>query len=364
MDKRKLLLLVIAIFLVVVFLAYFFKFGPGRQSNAVLEGRVFDISPQVSGLIKEVNVQDNFAVSRDFVLFNIDPAPYQAEYERAAASLLALQQGIPSADAEFGQGLVEWEQRIRKALEVEKKTLSTVEELSTALASATFQRRKAESGGNKQLREKARQLEAELSAKLAMAKQQQDIASTARNKAEQDLAQIKEQMEENRGAQLQAMLAHQMNAAKLRLELAQQNLNNTQVRSPVDGYVLEVTVKPGQEAVAGQKMLQVVPLDPESLWLTTFFPPEQAAKLEPEQECDVLFIDLPDVPLKGKIDSIRAATSGLLPLSNSGSGGQSKDFADKFAKEGNMVAVKVLLLNYDPANMPPLRLGMEAKVTP
>lgn len=360
MDKRKALLLVIAIFLVAVFLAYFFKFGPGRQSNAVLEGRVFDIAPQVSGLIKEVNVQDNFAVSRDFVLFSLDPAPYQAEYERAAASLLALQQGIPSVDSEFGQGLAEWEQRIRKAMEVEKKTLGNVEALSTALAAATLQRRKAESGGNSQQRERARQIEAELSAKLAAAKQQQDVASTARSKAEQDLGQIKEQMEENRGAQLQAMLQHQMNAANLRLDLAQQNLNNTQVRSPVDGYVLEVAVKPGQEAVAGKTLLHVVPLDPDSLWLTTFFPSEQAARLEVEQECDVVFVDLPDLPLKGKIASIRAATNGL----NLGAGGQNKDFAAKFSKEENMVAVKVALLDYDPASMPPLRLGMEAQVTP
>lgn len=50
-----------------------------------------DVRPQVSGTIVAVNFKDGALVKKGDVLFVIDPRPYQAEVDRAAAQLAAAQ---------------------------------------------------------------------------------------------------------------------------------------------------------------------------------------------------------------------------------------------------------------------------------
>jgi membrane fusion protein, multidrug efflux system len=67
-----------------------------------------DVRPLVSGTIVAVNFQDGALVKKGDVLFVIDPRPYQAEVDRAAAQLAAAQSraGYAQSDWERAQRLI------------------------------------------------------------------------------------------------------------------------------------------------------------------------------------------------------------------------------------------------------------------
>jgi multidrug efflux system membrane fusion protein len=67
-----------------------------------------DVRPLVSGTIVSVNFQDGALVKKGDVLFVIDPRPYQAEVDRAAAQLAAAQSraGYTQSDWERAQRLI------------------------------------------------------------------------------------------------------------------------------------------------------------------------------------------------------------------------------------------------------------------
>jgi multidrug efflux pump subunit AcrA (membrane-fusion protein) len=67
-----------------------------------------DVRPQVSGTIVAVNFKDGALVKKGDVLFVIDPRPYQAETDRAAAQLAAAQarNGYAQSDWQRAQRLI------------------------------------------------------------------------------------------------------------------------------------------------------------------------------------------------------------------------------------------------------------------
>jgi membrane fusion protein (multidrug efflux system) len=58
-----------------------------------------EVRPQVNGIIKERSFKEGAEVSADEVLYVIDPAPYQAAHDSAAATLQKAEAMVPSAQA-------------------------------------------------------------------------------------------------------------------------------------------------------------------------------------------------------------------------------------------------------------------------
>jgi membrane fusion protein (multidrug efflux system) len=78
---------------------------PGRTSAYL----VAEIRPQVSGLLQQRRFTEGADVKAGELLYQIDPAPYQAAVDQAAAALAVAEAGLPAlrARAERLQGLVE-----------------------------------------------------------------------------------------------------------------------------------------------------------------------------------------------------------------------------------------------------------------
>ena len=357
MDKRKIFIAVIALLMLVVVVLYGQGLITQSDYNARLEGRIFDVSTKVTGLVLKVNAQEDTFVTEDFPLIEIDPKQYLAELELASAQFKSLEQGIPNAQNNPLAGILEWEQRVAASSKAEKEAIAKRENLSLQHAKAQLARRQAELKGNPEQLEKTRQEENNLSQAMENARTQQEQLSNARSKAEQDLTAVKEQAWEYSTPEGMAEVrASQLAAQKIILEKAKENLKNTVVHAPVDGYILTIMSSEGQEAQAGVPVLQVVPLEAKYLWLTAYFDEKEVAKLQIGQECNIKFTALPELDLKGHILSIRAATAAL-PL-------QDDDFSANFKASKNMVPVKVSIDNYDADTMPQVRLGMTALVKP
>jgi membrane fusion protein (multidrug efflux system) len=70
---------------------------PGRTSASL----VAEVRPQVGGIIRQRNFKEGSEVKAGDVLYEIDPATYQASYDSAAAALQKAQGAVPSAQAKL-----------------------------------------------------------------------------------------------------------------------------------------------------------------------------------------------------------------------------------------------------------------------
>jgi RND family efflux transporter MFP subunit len=82
--------------------------------------------------------------------------------------------------------------------------------------------------------------------------------------------------------------------ARAELARARTALEQTIIRSPVDGYVLETTLKPGEYATGERPVMQIVQLDP--LLVEAFLPVDIYASTHVGQAVAVL----PDAPVSGQ----------------------------------------------------------------
>jgi membrane fusion protein, multidrug efflux system len=71
-----------------------------RTDDAIAAANVIGVAPRISGPIIQLNVQDNQEVKQGDLLFEIDPADYQQQVDRARSALTALDQEVEVARAQ------------------------------------------------------------------------------------------------------------------------------------------------------------------------------------------------------------------------------------------------------------------------
>ncbi len=86
------------------------------------------------------------------------------------------------------------------------------------------------------------------------------------------------------------------------LEDAQLDLEFTRVRAPVDGYVTNLDLRLGDQAVANQPALALVDIN--SYWIHGFFKENYIADIRGGDRAIVTLMSYPDRPLEGRVDSI------------------------------------------------------------
>src|SRR5882762_3290958 len=103
-----------------------------RTDDATARANVVGIAPRVAGQIIKLNVQDNQAVKKDDVLFEIDPEDYRLVLEKAKADLAALDRQIAQAHSTL--------QRLEPLLPKKFTTAENVDEARTKLTTLQAQR--------------------------------------------------------------------------------------------------------------------------------------------------------------------------------------------------------------------------------
>ncbi len=90
--------------------------------------------------------------------------------------------------------------------------------------------------------------------------------------------------------------------AEAALENARLNLEFTRVKAPVDGYVTNLNLRLGSQAVANQPALALV--DSNSFWVHGFFKENYIEGIEAGDRVIVTLMSYPDKPLEGRVDSL------------------------------------------------------------
>jgi RND family efflux transporter MFP subunit len=181
-------------------------------------------------------------------------------------------------------------------------------------------------------------------------------ADRARNIRRKDMgAMSTQQLERKENDQRRTEAA--VLGAQAALEQAQLNLEFTEVRASVDGYVTNLNLRLGSQAVANQSALALI--DSNSFWVHGFFREDRIGDVQPGDRAIVTLMSYPDRPLEGQVDSLGwgiaqddgSTSYNLLPKISA---------TFDWIRLAQRVPVRVHLV--DPPKDIPLRVGTTASV--
>ena len=288
---------IVAIAIIAVLIKYWdYVTNPWTRDGQV-RAQVVQITPRVSAPIVKLPIKDNQFVKTGDLLFEIDPRTFAADLDQKRAQLdntrdqiEALEKQVESAlaDVEAASANIksaqakirEYDGRVEQADAEYKRQQVLIKQR------ATSQKRVESARGNyiAAVNEKANyeaqllQIQAQLSgAKANLAKAIADRGEPGEKNA-------------------------QLRQAKAELREAELNLEFTQVKAPVDGYVTNLNLRLGSQAVANQPALALV--DVKSFWIDGFFRENYIEDIRAGDRAIVTLMTYPDKPLEGRVDSL------------------------------------------------------------
>jgi membrane fusion protein, multidrug efflux system len=281
----------------VVALGYWWIVGRFIQStdDAYLQADSVTVAPKVSGYVTDVYVGDNVTVKAGDPLVRLDSRQYQAALDQAKATADARRADIQQAQAGIQQQQAAIEQAKAQLQVAQINARHTEDEVRRY---GPLAKTGAESGD-------------QLS--ILVSNRDQAKATLGADKAALDQAQA-------RIADLNAQIAQaqaQLEAAQASAKQSQLDLQDTLVRSSLDGRVGDRTVRVGQYAQPGTRLMTVVPV--QSIYLTANFKETQIGRMRAGQKASVHVDALPDADLHGVVDSFAPGTGSefaLLPPEN------------------------------------------------
>lgn len=300
MNKLQRYLLTFAVLVVAVSaIAWKYKaylLNPWTRDGQVM-ANVVQVSPRVSGPIVELPIVDNQGVKAGDLLFRIDPRTYEAAVAEARANLALTEDTLAALTQEIGAleaSVEQYEVAIPKAESEVRAAVSTVTEAARNLERLRILLR---DGNTPQSRFDAQQRTYDVA---VSSKEQADIALLAARSA---LAQAKATLAQalaNRGKPRPNNA--RLNAAEASLRTAELNLEFTEVRAPVDGYVTNVDLRLGYQAVANKPALALI--DTSSYWIDAYFRETLVSGIQPGDQAVVTLMGYPSEPIEGVVESI------------------------------------------------------------
>jgi multidrug resistance efflux pump len=262
-----------------------------------VRAEVIQITPRVSGPIVELPVKDNQSVKAGDLLFEIDQRTFEAslaqasaQYDKAKDNYVALEKQVEAEQAQ-----------------VEVARASLLQAQSAILkADAEIEKNKAEFERQKELlpqRATSQKSVDRAKANYAVSVEQRKGAVAGLTQAQASLAQAKAALAEaraNLGAPGEANAS--IREARAAVRQAELNLDFTQVRAPVDGYVTNLNLRIGSQAVANQPALALV--DVNSFWVDGFFKETLIERIGKGDKAIITLMAYPDLPVDGHVDSL------------------------------------------------------------
>lgn len=145
------------------------------------------------------------------------------------------------------------------------------------------------------------QAEAKLQQALASELVKQDQADRGNELYRKDRGAISEQALVRKKNDLLVARAN-VQVARSNLEKAKLDLEFTEVRAPVDGYVTNLLLRYGSQTVANQPALALI--DSNSFWVHGFFKETQVEYVRKDNKAVIKLMTYPDDPLEGVVESM------------------------------------------------------------
>lgn len=262
--------------------------------DAYLQADSVTVAPKVAGYVAEVFVADNQAVSAGEPLVRLDGRQYQAILEQARAAIAARKADIERSEAEMLQQKASIQQvraQLVGARASEEHAIEEVKRYEPLVATG-----------------------AETTERLADLKNARNQAAAT---VAADIAAV--QAAERQPAATQAQIDQaraQLEAAEASVRQAQLDMSDTVVRSTLAGRVGDRTVRVGQYAQPGTRLMTIVPV--QDIYLVANFKETQIGLMRAGQPATI-HVDALGADLHGTVDSFSPGTGSqfaLLPPQN------------------------------------------------
>ena len=300
------------------------------------DGRLYapivQIVPNVRGTVIEVPVQANQPIKKGDVLFRIEPQPFQIEVDRLRAMLASknvkvsqLTEQMAAAEAQTKEAranlLVAESQFDRQAREAQESAVAQVRQVQKRLDLARSQYNRAKTlVQTKNITQeeldrdqtKVVTLEEELRQAMAsekIAAEKLSSGSASLEAVRQEIARL-----ESSERQIQLQIKSESDGVNpdvrevmAMLDRARWELDQTVVRAPADGYVPQMTLRPGYMATPLPLKPLMVFVVTEQPTLIASFHQKTISDIKPGMEAEVVFKAHPGKTFKIKVRRIMTA---------------------------------------------------------
>ncbi|AIT07958.1 multidrug ABC transporter permease [Sphingomonas taxi] len=270
------------------------KFMQGTD-DAYIQADAVTISPKVSGYVDKVFVADNQQVKAGTPLLQIDARDYNAQAAQVEAQI-----DVARANAEGVRAQIREQQA---AIDKAHSDLSAARS-DAAFAHAEVVRYQPLAASGAETREKLSQL-------LNQARQadaQVASAQAALTSATRRVGTLQAQVQQANA---------QGEASRAQLAAAKVNVGATILRASIDGRVGDKTVRIGQFAQAGTRLMSIVPV--QQIYVEANFKETQLGLMRVGQPVTLDVDALPGVEIHGRVESVSPGTGAqfsLLPPQN------------------------------------------------
>ena len=270
-----------------------YQVNPWTRNGQVM-AQVIQITPRVTGPLVHLPIVDNQLVKAGDLLFEIDPRTYESTLEGMEGLLAETEDEIEALAAQVeatAATVQQYDAAIKRAKQKVKGKQARLEDYQ-----AEFKRYSTlvpQGAAPEERLDQATADVADAQAVLDGARAELLQAEATKLQSEADLARDKA----NLGAEGDANA--RLRTAKARVHSAQLNLEFTEVRAPVDGYVTNLNLRLGDHATANKPALALV--DVESYWVYGFFRENHLQDIDPGDRAIITLMSYPDTPIEGRV---------------------------------------------------------------
>lgn len=328
-------LLVILIVIGAALILYAWKLPPftptvQQTNNAFVKGQTTIISPQVSGYVTKVAVQDFANVKAGDLLIKIDDRTFQQQLEQAQANteVAVTNRSTNEQDTQTSQAQIEARRADLYSAKINVE--STLEDVNR------YQGLDAIGAVSK--------------AEVAHIKAQLAQARAGVQQAEANLQAAQENREKTSGSR--SSLDANIKNAEAGVQQAQINLDNTIITAPESGQLSQVSVKEGQYVSAGTQLMYIVP---KGIWIIANFKETQIANMAVGEPATIHVDALGGAKFTGHVSNISPATGSEF------SAAAANPATGNYIKIAQRIPVRIDL-DQDQPELARLRPGMSVSV--
>lgn len=327
-------LLIALIVIGVALILYAWKlppFTPTTQhtNNAFVKGQTTIISPQVSGYVTEVAVDDFETVKAGDLLVKIDDRSFLQQLEQARAGIDVALTNRASNEQDTGTAQAQIEAREADLNSARVDVVSAREDVNRYQGLVA--------------------IGAVSAAEVAHAEARLAQARAGVQQAEANLQVAREGNKKTTGSR--ASLDANIKNAEAAEKQAQINLDNTVITAPESGQLSQLNVQTGQYVTAGTQLMYIVP---KGVWVIANFKETQVAKMSIGAPATIHVDALSGATFSGHVSNISPATGSEL------SSGAANPATGNYIKVAQRIPVRIDL--DDQADLSNLRPGMSVSV--
>jgi multidrug efflux system membrane fusion protein len=303
-----------------------------RTDDATVRANAIALAPEVEGRLTKLLVEDNQAVHKGDLLFEIDPRPYEYALAQARADQAMLEGQInderrriateQSAVGTARATILGSQSGISAATASYQAATAAVERARAAQTSSDVQLKFAQNDYNRiaPLLEKhyvttqqvdqaqtavrvAQEATHQAASQLLQAQAQVSMAMASKQSAEAGLQASQSKLGEavHTVDTLETLMAQRPNKAA-KVQQAELNLEWCHVRSPFDGYVTNMNISQGAYAHPGTPIFTLI--DTTTWWVLANYRESKLKHIQPGMHVEIFLMEHPNQRFNGVVDSV------------------------------------------------------------